>query len=242
MRGFSSYFLYLSTFYFSLPKKEKIVLIGFILFGILVIAFWVWKFQEGFGVRWENTIIRIYVSKSNFIPHNLRSFSEGLSLWFMPLGIPKSVRYFCTALIISLLCLRTLQLYRTKQKNILTFCTIVFLVYYSIMHWVFAVSYFEAERYLTPLYGLLFLSLFLWMDEEWTNLKRTPKFVLSTVLIILLSYHTLRTGKNMKFWNENRKVEEVEVSSSHQKIAIKTILPFKDFKIKEQTKTYVRNQ
>ncbi len=216
MRGFLLYFQFLFTFCFRFRTERKKYFLSFSLIGLILIALWVWKFQEGFEVRLENTFIRIYVRKSSFIPHNLRSFSEGFSLWFMPLGIPKWIRHLFGALIIGSLCFRSLKLCKTRQKSILTYFTIIFLVYYSVVHWVFAVSYFEAERYLTPLYSLFFLSLFLWMDEEWKNLNRTPKIILSTAIIILLFYNAIRTGKNIDFWNENRKEIENKTSLSEQ--------------------------
>jgi hypothetical protein len=143
---------------------------------------------------------------------NLDAYTEAFSLWFLPLNLYKPIRVGVVISVILAIIFRSFQLWSRKEKSILYFFAFIFIIYYFSMHWTFSVKYFEAERYLTPLYSCLFLSLFLWIDEFGQRIGRKSKLILHISLFFLLAYTLGRTGKNIMFWNGNRCKNSTEMA------------------------------
>jgi hypothetical protein len=202
-------FIYLFA---TLPKKLKLLLFGFFLVGFLGISLWVFNFQEGFLERWRITSTRIFNLRFYFVEVNLDAYTEAFSLWFLPLNLYKPIRVGVVISVILAIIFRSFQLWSRKEKSILYFFAFIFIIYYFSMHWTFSVKYFEAERYLTPLYSCLFLSLFLWIDEFGQRIGRKSKLILHISLFFLLAYTLGRTGKNIMFWNGNRCKNSTEMA------------------------------
>lgn len=183
--------------------------------GIFAIVFWVIQFEEGFLSRWETFKYPLTHQNYSRYSKNLNSYLQAVSVWLLPLKTCLPARIGAGIFLLFLICA---SIFRKENPNnffIRKGIPIIFIVYFFLLQTVFFVEYYSAERYLTPLYNLLLISLLLWLDDKFLNFRKSLK-ILSLVLVSsLLIYHGSRTVKNVLFWNKVRCEKKISSHPNH---------------------------
>lgn len=210
---FAGVFIFIPTLfiiYLFLPiERKKYVLFGFIGLSSVLLVVWVLRFEEGFIQRWATFVSPLDIYNYSRYTHNASSYLQALSIWVLPLFVIKSVRISCGILILLVIIIISIKGFLRRQTIIKNGIPIIFLCYYFFLHLVFPVEYYSAERYLTPLYNLLLLSVFLWLDEFYPEMRNIIKKCVLIFISVLLLYSIGRKTKNVVFWNSIRCKEEV---------------------------------
>ncbi|MFY0650613.1 MAG: hypothetical protein JXQ96_01205 [Cyclobacteriaceae bacterium] len=183
--------------------RNAIIAIGAL--GVVIIGFWVLKNADGFLDRWNTLLMPFHSGSPDMYLHNLDAYLEGFSLFFLPLSIYKPLRMVLAALVLLVIILQALQQLSKGNTNIWTVGILsTFNFYYVTLHPIFHVEYYTAERYLTPLFGLLVFSGVMSLDNKWKSLNRSLQIVAVCLLFWLGAYNTVRTLKNVIFWHDTR--------------------------------------
>lgn len=191
----------------NLPTKLKWVLIGIIGFGIFICSIWVWKFEAGFLQRWHTFISPFSTNSYSRYTHNIDSYLEAFSIWILPLPVYKPIRLFFAVIALVTIGVSSINCLWKRGHMIKSGLPLIFLIYYLSLHFVFIVEYYAAERYMTPLYNLLILALFMQLDQKLAIIGNNIKTVTLALLFAFLMYGVVRTTKNVVFWNQVRCVE-----------------------------------
>ncbi|WKV10470.1 hypothetical protein [Marivirga harenae] len=200
---FAGIFLVVPTFGFLLirSKRKKIVLLSIVI--LFFISFgWVFLFSEGFLGRWDRFITPLISGRINHIGYNLTSYSKAITSWFFPYMIDGFFSRSVSVLILFIVIYKSSLLYFQNHRSKIYLTPLLFIIYCVLMISVFRVEYYAAERYLAIFYLLLFLNLFLQIDDL---IKSTQSIIVKRVtyfgIALLGSYSVLRAIRNVFFWN-----------------------------------------
>ena len=194
----------LFVLFLQLPVRLKWRLVIITCTGTLMFSMWVWQFGPGFLRRWHTLINPITNVSFSRYTDNLDSYSEALSIWILPLPVYKPLRILLAIAGLAAIVVSSVDFFRKKRGDILLGIPFIFLCYYLLLHLVFDVAYYSAERYLTPMYSLLILSLFLQLDQKFVVLKSGVRMMAKVLLLAFLVYNIARTTKNVLFWNRTK--------------------------------------
>lgn len=143
----------------------------------------------------------------NQLTQNLTSFLDGFSLWFVPHPVPFGLRAYTGILMLSILGFIGVRELLKKSLGIYGIIAASFILYYFALHPYFQVTFYTAERYLSPMFALLLLTLFKWTDGHYENLNKWTKKILLIVLTLQCMYSGLRVTRNLSLWSEIRSSE-----------------------------------
>ncbi|MFY0601144.1 MAG: hypothetical protein JXR03_15815 [Cyclobacteriaceae bacterium] len=185
-------------------KQRLYLVVGLFILGLAMGA-WVFSFSSGFSARLSQWISVLPDRDHTVYLYNIRSFLEALSLLVIPLNAPSFARLLIGFIIIGAVCYASLYFFSSpKERTITHSFPVVFLIYYLLIHTVFKIEFYTAERYLTPLYPILIFCFFSYLNERESKLSLFKKRALMVFVSIVLLYGTSRTIKNVFFWNEVR--------------------------------------
>ncbi|WP_422360514.1 hypothetical protein [Reichenbachiella sp.] len=162
---------------------------------------------------------------------NLASFLEGFSIWFIPHPMPLLFRLVAGALVIGFLGFTAMLSLRENPLDIYGIIATSFILYYFALHPYFQVTFYTAERYLAPMFALVFLTLFKWIDDHHAGLNPWAKKILLIVLILQSIYSGLRVSNNLSLWSEVRCAENYSQLIESEKVSFEK----KYGKIKKET-------
>lgn len=190
-----------------LSNKHKWILAGIFSLGTIAFSIWIFQFEDGFEQRWHTFVGPFSRFNYSRYTHNIDSYLEAFSIWIVPLSIYKPIRIFFAIIALSIIGIYSINCFRKRRNILRSGMPIIFLCYYFLLHFVFEVEYYSAERYLTPLYNLLILSLLIWLDQRFAIIGKMAKKIILFFLFVFLIYNATRTIKNVFFWNHLRCVE-----------------------------------
>jgi len=137
-----------------------------------------------------------------FFLDQLHYYLDTTSAWILPLPIPYYLR-----LITLLLIVLGSMVYYLKKKNsipnnhIIAIFTFVFFTYFIIRLFYDRPDPSEMERYLSPVYPIFLLVMYLIMEHLLFKISDRRKLIMQLVLLIWMIYPLIRVAKNAHLWH-----------------------------------------
>jgi len=167
------------------------------------ISFVLWNFIMSTGISDRLTLLGapvIAVDPSRYWS-NLLVFSDALSTWFLPKLIYPWIR---VPLVFLCLAFLGFQLFRFNGNDSVKLLAVILVIYFMMIQLAFKVEPWSAERYLSPVFPIMFLIVFGTVQDlelkkiAWLNMTY---FKLLATLWWL--YPLIRTIKNIAFWHQS---------------------------------------
>lgn len=194
---------------------------GIFLVAGVALSLWVFT-QAGFGrvllygclgvsgwVGW--TIVGMQLTQSGLHPaaynifgnilvkQNLDHYLNAISAWFVPLAIPLLIRgsAFIVGVLLIAWWMRKYNLRLDKFTKILLTIAATYIVFLQLTE---RISFHETERYAAVVFPLLWLVFFQVYDTLSEYIALNHQWLLTALMVVWLSYPTLRTAKNIHLW------------------------------------------
>ncbi len=153
-------------------RYQQLLFIGL----LILLPFGWWSlFPESFVRRSTNLLAPFRGDWVRYLD-NADSYLKGLGLWLVPLALPDLLIQLGG--IALLLLVVWLVVHYQPKHPVMTLPSVVFLGYYLLLHLVFRVPFYSAERYLAPLYPWLLLNVFWYLDRQAAYRSRSPQRLL----------------------------------------------------------------
>ncbi|MDW3208876.1 MAG: hypothetical protein R8N23_03360 [Reichenbachiella sp.] len=221
-------FLWLFLF---LRAKEKWKAAASLILLIGIFFLWVFHFN---AILSQGSSLLSFSDFLNQIGHNLANFLDGISIWFIPHLAPPFLRIVIGILIVVILGFGAIWSLRKDSLSIYGIIAGCLVLYYFALHPYFHVTFYTVERYLAPMYALLFLTFFKWINHFYEKSNKSTKKMLLIALTLQCIYSGLRVSNNILLWSKTRCSENyTEVSKS-----AKTDFEKRYSEIKEETLNY----
>ncbi|MEP0365575.1 MAG: hypothetical protein ABJN36_08835 [Cyclobacteriaceae bacterium] len=205
---FAGIFIWLPVFIVCFARgtrKAKITIAAISLCFLAIGMAWALSFEEGFLARWAQWTSPFRNMDFSIYTDNFRSFLEGLSMILLPQKSPYILRMMLSLLTIGILIFSSIRFFaRDVKKEFWKSIPFIFITYYFLLHTVFRIEYYSAERYLSPVYPLLIIAVFYFLDQKKAFLNLWSKRAIFLMIAWLILYSAARTTKNVLFWNEVR--------------------------------------
>ena len=163
--------------------------LGFVLWNLTVVLF-----RQGGSMYRDSSFLQGFLA-------NLYNYSDVISLWFLPAIIPLGLR-------LSILFMIGLLLFYYALKRPIGNQTVSLLLqvatYIMIMIIIIQVDYDEIERLLAVIMPWSVLVILLLLDRISSIWVGKSKTVLLVVLLLFLSYTSIRSLSNVEMWHHNR--------------------------------------
>lgn len=185
-------------------RQKKQILAAVILSVSILFTIWILNFSEGFWVRLSDLLDPLIKLDIPFYVSNSKAFLSALGSILVPIVFGESILILVGLVIILVFFLLINKFWRYDHFKVEISLLCVFLFYYFSLHFVFPIEYDTADRYLTPMYPLLIIGGFRFIDHSFANWPLRTKKLLMIGTIIVASYGYIRTIKNVRFWNEIR--------------------------------------
>ncbi len=207
--------IFVALFFISSDGERRKRVILSAPFAFLTSLIWHIFKPESFVLRFGEISQSDWSVKIDKYYNNMIVLTDALTSYFLPIMIPYHLRI--SLLIICVIAVVVLYYRKIPHEKYHLAWTLVIVIYILCMHIVVPIIPGDGERYLSPIYPMLFILLYAAVKTFVSSLRRNWQKRIALLLVaIALGYPVIRTIKNVRFWHTVRCQEKTRIISKEQ--------------------------